>query len=203
MNMRASLLRSLATLTFLAAWASTPAPAQWFVGLDLGADRFWGGSADTTGTETSFHPYRPTVLGLGVEHRSNKVGLGLRLHYTDAALALEGEDGAALGNGIFDVYAAALELGYRLATLGEDNELIMRGGPLVERWDISGVEDQTRLGFQGSISLRVPLGGRFAGSLLAGGAVISSPFQAEDLPLEFETRTLWRRGVSGRLECRL
>lgn len=201
--MRASLFRGLVALSILAAWASTPAPAQWLVGLDLGTDRFWGGSAETTGEGTSFRPYRPTVLGLGIEHRSNNLGLGLRLHYTDAPLALEGEEGAALAKGVFDVYAAAPELGYRLVTLGDDNELILRGGPLLELWNISGEDDRTRLGVHGSISLRVPLGGRFAGSLLAGGAVISSPIQQDDLPQNFEPRTLWRRGVTGRLEYRL
>ena len=201
--MRASPFRGLAVLWVLSSWVSTPAPGQWTVGIDVGADRFWGGSAETTGEGTSFRPYRPTVLGLGLEHRSNSVAIGLRLHYTDAALALQGEEGAVVADGVFDVYAASPELGYRVATLGSANELFLRGGPLIELWRLPSEEDRARVGFQGSVSLRVPLGGRFAGTLLAGGAVIPSPFHQDELLENFEPRTLWRRGVAGRLEYRL
>jgi hypothetical protein len=201
--MRASLFRGVTVLGVLAIGASTPAAGQWAVGIEIGADRFWGGSEEVTGDGTSFLPYRPTVLGLGLEHRSSSLGVGLRFHYTDAGLALEGPEVTAVASGAFDVYGISPELGYRLATLGGDNQLILRGGPLVELWHLPGEEDRTRLGFQGGLSLLVPLGGRFAGTLLAGGAVIPSPFQDGELPANYELRTLWRRSVAGRLEYRL
>ena len=178
------------------------AQGQWFVGAEVGSNRFWGGSAETTGERRSFLPYRPASIGIGLARWGGRVGAGLRLQYSSASLALEGQDGLVAAKGIFKVYGADAHLAYRIARVSA-NELTLEAGPLWEVWSVSGEESQSRLGIQAGLSLRVPLGTGLVGSLTAAAAVIASPFTESQLDAGFERRPLWRRRLAGGLELRL
>jgi hypothetical protein len=196
---------SLITLTVLAKpliWCPR-AHCQWAIGLEVGSDRFWGSSIETADPHRSFRPYRPTTLGVGLERRGARLGAALRLRYAGVSLALEGQDAAVVVKGIFSHYAAAPELVYRIATIGLANELRIHAGPVFELWSVEGEDSQLRAGGQAAVSLRIPLGGRFAGSLTAGGAVTGSPLSEGQLLDGYERRSLWRRSVAAGLEYRL
>ena len=180
----------------------SPLAGQWVVTAHVGADRFWGGPRETTDQRRSFRPYRPTTFAIGLERRGGSLGVGLCLGYSSAGLALEGGDAVAAVDGVFGVYSAAPELSYRISALGA-NELMVHGGPLFEVWKIIDEDSKTRVGGQARVSLRVPLGGRFAGSLMAGAALIPSPLSSDLLTPGVENRALWRRRVAGGLEYRL
>ncbi|MEP7228389.1 MAG: hypothetical protein ABI785_13560 [Gemmatimonadales bacterium] len=177
--------------------------AQWTLGVEVGSDRFWGGSIETTPEERSFRPYRPTTVGFGLERRDGRLGVGLRLRYASAGLALEGSDALSAVKGVFSVYSVSPEAAYRIATVGSGNQLMVHGGPLFEVWSVVDEDSQTRVGFQGAVSLDVPLGGRIAGSVMAGAAVIPSPFGPGQLDPPFERRALWRRRFAVGLSYRL
>ncbi len=177
--------------------------AQWTVGAEVGSDRFWGGSMETAPERRSFRPYRPTTFGIGLERRDGRLGAGLRLRYASAGLALEGADAVSAVKGVFSVYSVSPELLYRIATLGSENQLMLHGGPLVEVWSVADEDSQTRVGVQGAVSLNVPLGGRIAGSVMAGAAVTPSPFGQNQLDPTFERRALWWRRFAVGLEYRL
>ena len=180
-----------------------PAAGQWAIAAEVGADRFWGGSAETTPEGRSFRPYRPTTFGAGLVRRAGPVGFGLRLRYASATLALEGSDALVGAKGVFTVYSAAPEVIYRIATVGAGNQLLLQGGPLFEIWSVIDEDSRSRVGVQAAVSVLVPLGGRFAGTLSAGAAVTSSPFTSDQLDTGFERRALWRRRVAGGLEYQL
>ncbi|HEU4680094.1 MAG TPA: hypothetical protein VFS51_00025 [Gemmatimonadales bacterium] len=180
-----------------------PAAGQWAIAAEVGADRFWGGSAETGPEGRSFRPYRPTTFGAGLVRRGRRVGFGLRLRHASAALAFEGSDALVAAKGIFTVYSASPEVIYRVTTVGAGNLLLLHGGPLFELWSVSNEDSQRRVGIQGAVSLLVPLGRRFAGTFSAGAAVTPSPFQSDQLDAGFERRALWRRRVAGGLEYRL
>ena len=177
--------------------------AQWTLGAEVGSDRFWGGSIETTPEQRSFRPYRPTTFGVGLERRGRRLGLGLRLRYASAGLALEGADAVSAVKGVFSVYSVSPEAIYRIAMVGSANQLLVHGGPLFEVWSVVDEDSQTRAGIQGAVSLNVPLGGRFAGSVMAGAAVITSPFGQAQLDPPFERRALWRRRFAVGLDYRL
>lgn len=183
-------------------WCS-PALGQWTVTTEVGADRFWGGSIENTAEHRSFRPYRPTTFGIGLERRAGRLGAGLRLRYASASLALEGVDGVVAAKGIFTVYSAAPEVIYRIISVGSVNTLVLHGGPLCEVWSVADEDPQTRVGIQGAVSLNLPLGGRFAGSVMAGAALIPSPFGEDQLDPSFERRPLWRRRLAVGLDYRL
>ncbi len=183
-------------------WCS-PALGQWAVTTEVGADRFWGGSIENTPEHRSFRPYRPTTFGVGLERRAGRLGAGLRLRYASASLALEGVDAVVAAKGIFTVYSAAPEVVYRIISVGSVNKLMLHGGPLFEVWSVADEDPQTRVGIQGGVSLNLPLGGRFAGSVMAGVALIPSPFREAQLDPSFERRPLWRRRLAVGLDYRL
>lgn len=192
-------LLSVAQLSF---WCSS-AHGQWAVGFEIGAARFWGGTHETADPHRSFRPYRPTTLGVGVIRQAGSLGFALHLRYAGASLALEGSDAVAAIKGVYKLYQGSPELVYRIATLASVSELRLHAGPVFELWTIEGEDSQFRAGVQSAISLRVPLGGRFAGSLTAGAAVTGSPFTEEQLIDGYERRALWRRSVVAGLEYRL
>lgn len=194
----------LAAVTVL--WS--PLFGQWRVGTEVGAARFWGGSLDTGGNQTSIRPYRPTTFGLGLERQTGRYAAGLQVRYAEASLALEGPDRAVLAEGVFTIVSISPELAVRMATLGSGNQLRVHAGPLFERWDIIDQEARTRVGAQGSVSLDVPLGGRFDGVALAGIAVTPSPYEEGELDLgggapTYDLTTLWRRSFALGLRYRL
>jgi hypothetical protein len=192
---------STAVLVAMSTWAPA-ALGQWTLGVELGAERFWGGSLEDAPEQRSFRPYRPTTFGGSLERRSGRGGVGLRLLYTEASLALEGSDAVVAAKGVFKVYSASPELSYRIASVASSNQILLRVGPLFEVWSVVDETSRTRIGIQGAASLGIPLGGRFAGTISAGAALIPSPFEDGELP-GYQLRALWRRRFAAGLHYRL
>jgi hypothetical protein len=192
----------LALAVTLSLWGS-PLLGQWVVAAEVGSDRFWGGSVEKTTRARSFLPYRPTTFGVGLARQTGRFALGVRLRYASASLALEGAEGVVAAKGIFTMYSLSPELVYRLASPGTVHPLALHVGPLFELWGIVDEESEIRAGLQGALSLGVPLGGRLAGSILVGAALIPSPFGPGQLNPDFDRRPLWRRRVAAGLEYRL
>lgn len=193
---------TLIALGQMSAWSSS-AHGQWAVGFEVGSDRFWGSSVETAEPHKSFRPYRPTTFGIGLERQAGRVGVALHLRYAGASLALEGADAVVSIKGVYKLYHASPELVYRITTLASTTELRLHAGPLFELWRTEGEESQWRAGVHGAVSLRIPLGGRFAGSLTAAAAVTASPLTDAQLLDGYERRALWRRSVAAGLEYRL
>jgi hypothetical protein len=190
--------------TLIASSATVPpAFGQWTVGLEVGADRYWGGSVETAGENRSFRPYRPTTFGVGLERKGHPLNWGVRVRYAEAGLGLEGPGAAAVVEGVFTVLSLLPEVAYRLATLGPVTELRLHAGPLVEAWGIVDEDTKVRVGVQSALSLDVPVGQRLAGSVLVGLALTPSPFEAGQLGPTFEPRALWRRRFAVGLQYRL
>jgi hypothetical protein len=187
----------------LSSWLSPSSmQGQWSAAIEVGADRFWGGSVETAAEHRSFRPYRPTAFVAAIQHRGSRVGLGLRLGYTEAALALEGADAAVVVKGVFAIYSVSPEVRCRMMTLGPGNELLLQAGPLVEVWDVVDQGSRTRAGAQAALALVVPLGGKINAAVSGGIALISSPFEEGELIAGYELQTLWRRRLAGGLEYR-
>jgi hypothetical protein len=180
----------------------SPAVAQWQANVEIGSSRFWGGSAEINGEHRSFLPYRPTFFGLGIERSGPRLSAGLQFHYSQASLGLEGSDAVVAVKGIFKTFSIAPEAYYRLARVAE-NQLRLLGGPLLELWSITDEETRVRAGIRLGLSLDVPLGTKFGTSILAGAALIPSPFNEGELTSTYERTALWRRQFALRLDYRL
>jgi hypothetical protein len=189
------------------AWCS-PLVGQWRIGAEVGVSRFWGGSQDTGGDHTSVRPYRPTTFGLGLQRQYGRYAIGLQVQYAEASLGLQGPEAVVAVDGAFTIVSISPELAVRIATVGPGNQLRLHAGPLFEVWDIIDQDSRTRLGFQGAVSLDVPLGERLVGTVVGGGAVTPSPYKDGELDLgggapSYDLRTLWRRRFALGLGYRL
>jgi hypothetical protein len=198
----------LIVLTIATIVRCSPLAGQWRVGAEVGATRFWGASLDTGGDHTSFRPYRPTTFGIGLERQTGRYAAGLQVRYAEASLALEGPEAILSVEGAFTILSISPELAVRIATLGSGNQLRLHAGPLFEIWGIIDEGKRTRVGAQGSVSLDVPLGGRFGGAVLASAAVTPSPYKDGELDLgggapTYDLRTLWRRSFGVGLRYQL
>jgi hypothetical protein len=180
-------------------WPSV-AQGQWSAAIQIGSDRFWGGSIENTPEHRSFRPYRPTAFSAAIQRRGSGIGLGLRLGYTEAALALEGSDAVVAANGVFTILSLSPEISYRLATVGAGNDLLLQAGPLLELWDIIDQGARTRWGAQAALAFAVPLSRKISAAVSGGVALISSPFEDGELLDGYELRALWRRRLAGGLE---
>lgn len=201
--MRVSFLCIVAGTLIASSATVPPAFGQWTVGLEVGADRYWGGSVEAGGENRSFRPYRPTTFGIGIEHKGRPLGWGVQVHYAEAGLGLEGPGAVAVVEGVFTVLSLLPEVVYRLTALGPVTELRLHAGPQVEAWGIVDEDTKVRLGVQSALSLDVPFGQRLAGSVLVGVVLTPSPFEAGQLGSTFEPRALWRRRFAVALQYRL
>ena len=197
------LLTHMVAATLASCVLSSSVEGQWSVGAEVGADRFWGGSMEDAEERRSFRPYRPTTFAARVQREGPALGLGIRLGYFSAGMALEGAEGVVAANGVFSIYSLAPELLYRVATIGTANRLLLRAGPLLEVWTVFDEEPETRLGVHGALVLQVPVGWKLEGLLSAGAALIPSPFAEGQLDPPFERRALWRRSITAGLQYRL
>jgi hypothetical protein len=177
-------------------------PAQWRINLEVGSDRFWGGSEEVGGEQRSLHPYRPTFFGLGIERLGSRFGPGLQLAHSDASLGLEGGDAVVAVEGIFTTLSIAPEVHYRLAQVAA-NQLRVHVGPLLEVWDLSEEPTRVRAGGQAGLSLDVPLGKRFGLSVFGAAALVGSPFNEDELESTYQRTGLWRRRFSLRANYQL
>jgi hypothetical protein len=190
-------------LVMTLAGVSQEAPAQWVLAAEIGAARFWGASAEIGGGGRSFRPYRPTIVGLGVERQDRLFGWGLRVRYAEASLALEGADAVSAVKGALDFYEVAPEISVHLKQISSGVRFRLYAGPLVDVWELGTETSHIRAGAQAGIGLHLPLSSRVFAGLRANCAVTPSPFDDSDLLAGYEPRALWRRAVSASLQYRL
>src|SRR3954447_9981947 len=105
--MRVSTRVAVLLCSLLACLVPSPVMAQWSASIQLGSERFWGGSTDNTDEHRSFLPYRPSTFSAAVHHRGSRIGMGLRLGYSEAALGLEGNTAVVASKGVFAIYSVA------------------------------------------------------------------------------------------------
>ncbi len=196
----------LRRLTLAIAVAACPAAssvaAQWAVGADVAAARFWGGSREISG-DRSLRPYRPTLFGAVLARSWGATSVALHGYYGSAGLALEGDDAVVAVKDALTLYGVAIEASHELATLGHDSRVLAGIGPLLERWDLAGAATHLRASIATALELRVSLGDQWQASVRGRVAVGGSPFTSADLDPGFAPRALWRREVSARLLLRL
>jgi len=196
----------LLRITLALALAAVPAPsgaaAQWALGADVTAARYWGGAHETSG-DRSLRPYRPTLFGVVLARPLGAASVAVHGYYGSASLALEGGDAVVAVKDALTLYGLAIEASHRLVGLGHDSSLLAGVAPMIERWNLSDAATHVRAAVAASLALRVTFGEHWEGILRGEAGVGGSPFTDADLETGFESRTLWRRQVSARVLCRL
>jgi len=179
---------------------TSPLPAQsagWRVSAGAGQSWFGGGASDTTGAGLSFRPTPSVAWGLGVDHAMGKVRVGVGFTTLTADLQLS-------GSGVQIVSEETRLRQYELALLvnvpllrvgGLGAAFSLAAGPTLDVWTVTDMDSRTRAGALAALLFAAPISPGWTLLASAAGALSGSPFNASELPAEFEPSTL----LSGRI----
>jgi len=178
--------------------------AQWSLAVEATASYYGGTSRDSGADPTAFRPHHPTSVGLRVDRRFGRLGVGVGAALGGGAdLIAENSSVGAILKDALDLFEVAPEVAVILGRTGPGLAVRVHAGPLIDIWSPEGADTRTRAGGQVGLSLEWPVSRRFAGSLRGAAALTSSLFREGELPPGFERRAMWRRSVSLGLRYRL
>lgn len=166
---------------------------DWQLSASAGQTWFNGGMTDTTSTDLSY-TLSPTVTwAVSADRTVGDFRLGIGLSYLSANFTLRGPD-VELVDLTLDVreWAIAALVTVPLLQVGKGGAgFSLSAGPALGFWTITGLDSRTTIGGIAALQFAAPIseGWRLVAS--GGGSVSESPFEATDLPAEFEPSTLW------------
>ena len=167
--------------------------AQWSVAVEATASYYGGTSRNGEADPTAFRPHHPTSLGLRVDRRFGRWGVGVGAALAGADLIAENGSVGAILKDALDLFEVAPEVAVTLGRTGPGLAVRVHAGPLIDIWSPGGTDTRTRTGGQAGLSLEWPVSRRFAGSVRGAAAVTGSLFKEGELPPGFERRGMWRR----------
>src|SRR3989449_10739056 len=106
--------------------------AQWSVAVEATASYYGGTSRDGEADPTAFRPHHPTSLGLRVDRRFGRLGLGVGAALAGADLIAEHSRVGAILKEALDVFEAAPEGAVRLGRTGTGVAGRGHPGPLLD-----------------------------------------------------------------------
>ncbi len=163
--------------------------------LSAGAGQTWfsGGMIDTTSADLSY-TLSPTVTwAVTADHTVGDFRLGIGLSYLSANFMLRGPD-VELVDRTLDVreWGISALVTVRVLRVGKGGAgFSLSAGPALGLWTITGLDSRTTIGGIAALQFAAPISESWRLVASGGGSVSESPFEATDLPAEFEPSTLW------------
>ena len=159
-----------------------------------GASHAWfgGGATDSTGSGLSFGPTPSVEWSLGADHPVGQVRVGLQLSYLSASLQISGAGVRIVSEDTHfsQIQLAALVSVPLLRVGGSGAGLTLAAGPTVDFWSITDTDSRTRGGAIAALLFGAPIAPRWTLLIAAAGTLSGSPFNTNELPLEFEPSPL-------------
>lgn len=158
--------------------------------LSGGASHAWfgGGATDTTGSGLSFGPTPSVAWSLGADHPVGRVRVGLQLSYFSASLQIAGAGVRIVSEDTrFGQVQLAAVVSVALLGVGASGAgLSLAVGPTVDFWTITDADSRTRGGALAALLFGAPIAPHWTLLAAAAGTLAGSPFNAGELPVEFE-----------------
>ena len=197
-------MRTLIVVASLVAIPLGTAVAQWTAGLELGTARFGGSAHDTanTGAPAQWRPGDATTIGLRLERRMGRLGVGLKGSYGKPGLSGAGQGLTITDRTAGELIEVAMLVAVRVGGIGPSGVVRAELGPALHLWKF-GDDMRSRFSALGALAYEWPVAGRFSGAIRVEGAMSKSWFEEGDLPPEYELRATWRYGVTLGLRYRL
>lgn len=191
------LWKSLLVWTFVGAMILVPGlmaqERAWQVSAGASQTWFSGGMTDTTSTDLSY-TLTPTVTwAVSADRTVGDFRLGIGLSYLSANLRLSGPDVELVDRSLeAREWAVAALVTMPLLRVGNKGAgLSLSAGPALGLWTITGLDSRTTIGGVATLHFAAPITESWRLVASGGGSVSGSPFEATDLPAEFEPSTLW------------
>ncbi len=169
-----------------------------------GASQVWfgGGVTDTTGGGLRLGPSASTAWSLGANRRVGRVWIGVALSYLSAGLEVAGSGVSVVTDDLYmRQFEVAVLASLPVMRIGQGAEFTISAGPTLDHWSVSGGDGRSRFGALALLQLSAPISPDWKLLASAGGSLAGSPFEASELPAEFEPSTLWtgRAGLGVRV----
>ena len=129
--------------------------AQWSVAVEATASYYGGTSRNGEADPTAFRPHHPTSLGLRVDRRFGRWGVGVGAAVAGADLIAENGSVGAILKDALDLFEVAPEVALLLGRTGPGLGVRVHAGPLIDVWSPQGGDTRTRLGGQAGLFARV------------------------------------------------
>jgi hypothetical protein len=159
-----------------------------------GASQAWfgGGATDTTGGGLTFGPTPSVAWSLGADHSLGRVRVGLAFSYLSASLQVSGAGVRIVAEDtqLRQYQMAALASILLLRVSGAGAGLSLAAGPTVDLWTATDTDSRTRAGALVAAVFAAPIAPRWMLLASAAGSLSGSPFNASELPVEFQPSTL-------------
>lgn len=193
-----SVARRIAAALLLLAGATGVAPGvraqegRWRVTGGASQTWFGGGVTDTTGGGLTFGPTPSVAWSLGADHSLGRVRLGLAFSYLSASLQVSGSGVRIVSEDtqLRQYQMAALASIQLLRVGGAGAGFSLAAGPTVDLWTVTDTDSRTRVGALVAAVFAAPITPRWMLLASAAGSLSSSPFNASELPVEFQPSTL-------------
>ena len=159
-----------------------------------GASQVWFGGAvtDTTGGGLRLGPSASTGWSLGADRRVGRMWVGVALSYLSAGLEVSGSGVSVVTDNLYmRQFEVAVLASLPLVRIGQGAELTLSAGPTLDQWSVSGADGRSRFGALALLQFSAPISPDWKLLASAGGSLAGSPFEASELPAEFEPSTLW------------
>lgn len=160
----------------------------WGVTPEIGLSRFSGTAVkDSAGESRSFHPSSSTSVGIRVDRTGRNIGFAVGVFYDVTGMVETGEPIALTIHDIVKLYSVRPAVSVRIFNAGPSAVFITCGLAL-ERWQLAGEDARHRLGGQGAIGVRAPLGGQFFLQVRWEASLSPSILENQELPDDFKLR---------------
>lgn len=159
-----------------------------------GASQVWfgGGVTDTTGGGLRVSPTSTVAWSVGADHPVGGVRIGLGVSYLSAMLEVAGSGVRIVAE---DTHLRQFEfaalLSVPLLRVGHGGAgFSLAAGPALDIWTATGSSNRTRFGALAVLQFAAPITPDLKLLASAAGSVSGSPFEADELPVDFEPSTL-------------
>ncbi len=166
------------------AWRVTGAGSQsWFS----------GGVKDTSYAGLEYQ-LRPTVAwSVGADHSLGKLRLGAGVSYLSTNFQAVGADLTLVDEAFsFRQWGVTALVTVPVLRVGNQGAgLSLAAGPALGFWSVTGADSRTTLGGVAALQFTAPITPGWDLLAIASGSASGSPFQAVEMPPDFERTTLW------------
>jgi len=188
--------------------ASSPAAAQWRIGLDLGVDRIpvMARDAEDPDGPLRMRPTQTWPLVASVHRGGERLRAGLSVQRVAPGLELDGLDLTVALRPAFQVLTITPELSGRLARLAGNGALRGHLGVPIERWSFGSAVDPARwrAGLSTGAAVELPLGERYTARIATAiGVVFRNPLVATEMGDGYNPTRMWRRSLRIGVQKRL
>src|SRR2546426_6188157 len=136
--------------------------AQWSLTVEATASYYGGTSRNGEADPTAFRPHHPTSLGLRVDRRFGRLGVGVGATLASADLIAENSSVGAILKDALDLFEGAPQAAVTFGRTGPRLPVRVHARPPIDIWSPEGADTRTRTGGQVGFSLEWPVSRRVA-----------------------------------------